>query len=309
MTRQLVLLLTALVALVALPAAAQVDENTKKARRLYAEATQAFEAQRYPEAARGFEAAHQLRPHAVALYTAAQAWEAAGETARAADAYELALATPTLEPKRLKRARKKLADLRRRLGIVIASGDEGLRVRLDDHMAFEVPARLHGAPGLHSLSIIRKDGTIEQRSVTLRAGESVKINANPRPTEVPLAPPRKNPVRVIQVESSSSSDRAWKVAGYATAGAGLAGLAGAAVLGLSANDAEDAYRRSPTQATFDHASDLERRTNIMLAVGGALTAAGVGIIVWQSVRPKKERHVPSAKLGVGPGGVFAQGRF
>src|SRR5262245_36793484 len=49
----------------------------------YAEARRAFKEERYRDAALGFEAADRERPDAVALYTAAQAWELAAELARA----------------------------------------------------------------------------------------------------------------------------------------------------------------------------------------------------------------------------------
>ncbi len=293
------------------------DEASKnEARRLYGEATQAFKEKRYPEAALGFEAAHKLRRHAVALYTAAQAWEAAGNAARAADAYNLALETPTLNSQQASRARQQLAKLKKQVGTIVVAGEEESRVQLDDHMELAIPARIHGAPGSHALIIVRSDGSVDRRTLTLNAGESVEIDADAAeekpsetPEKIPLAPPVKKPVRVIEADRPSDSSRIWKTAGYATAGAGLAALAGATVLGLSAKDAETTFNESPTSSTFNHASDLQTRTNIMFAVGGVLTAAGVGIVVWQTLSPSKEKKTVSAQLTMGPRGVFAQGRF
>src|SRR5688572_12283240 len=119
------------------------DAQADEARHLYNEAREAFKQDRYREAALGFEAASKMRPHAVALYTAAQAWELASESARAADAYALALSTPKLEDDQAKRARERLAALEPELGTVVVLGAEQTQARLDDHMEVSLPARLH----------------------------------------------------------------------------------------------------------------------------------------------------------------------
>src|SRR5690349_17222390 len=67
-------------------------DSAAEARQQYQQGTQAFQAKRYEEAALHFEAAASFRTNAVALYTAALAWDLATKPERAADAYGRALA-------------------------------------------------------------------------------------------------------------------------------------------------------------------------------------------------------------------------
>ncbi|MEZ4224365.1 MAG: hypothetical protein R3B13_25675 [Polyangiaceae bacterium] len=294
---------------------AQDDETLKEARRLYNEAKDAMKDKRYKEAALGFEAASGLHPHAVALYTAAQAWELAAQPARAADAYAKALATPKLNDQQAARSRERLAALEKETGVVVATGPEGVRVRLDEQMEAALPARLHGTPGDHVVTIIQPDGKTDARNVSLEAGASVELDTSkapavgdtPKPApakRVPLAEPNKQPVQVEREKTSI-----WKTVGFVTTGAGLATLAGGIVLGLSAKDAEDTYNAAPTRETFDHAKGLETNTNILLITGGVLTAAGVGLVIWQSTSSESKTPSSNVSVRIEPSGLSARGRF
>jgi hypothetical protein len=292
------------------PASAQPDDpQAAEARRLYNEARQAFKQERYREAALSFEAASKIRPHAVALYTAAQAWELAGEPARAADAYARALSTPKLEDEQTARARERLEALEAELATVVVAGPDGTRVMLDDHVQLAVPARLHATPGDHTLSIEQPGGAGERRALKLEKGvleidlqkaESKEAAASPPPKTAPvvLAEPRKVAIKVEEPRSP------WLTVGWAATGAGLAALGGAVLLGMSAEDAEESFKASPTRESFDHAKALETRTNVMLVVGGVLTAGGVALVVYESSKPKEQIALKGTI-----GGIFAEGRF
>jgi hypothetical protein len=285
----------------------------EEARRLYNDARKAFKDDRFSEAAIGFEAASKLRPHAVALYTAAQAWELAGHKARAADAFARALATPQLDDTQAERARKRLAELEAELGSVVVSGEETTRVQLDDHSEVTAPARLHAEPGDHTLLIVRADGSSDRRQVSVGKGETIEVDAEAREEAdegeaeevktVPLSEPKQQPVRV----EAAAGPPLMRTLGFVGIGAGVAALGGGILLGLSAQDAEDTYKSAPTQATLDHAEGLESKTNIMLVAGGVLTAVGVGLVIFSA--RDGESPPGSAELGVGPGGVWAKGRF
>jgi len=288
------------------------EEETKaEASRLYNEAKRALSEERYRDAALSFESASRLRPHAVALYTAAQAWELADEPARAADAFALSLATPKLDESQAARARERLKALEKDVGVVSVVGDETTRVQLDDHSEFKAPARLHAATGAHVLLILRADGSVERRSIETKAGEILEVDAEARapkePTEAPkvtkLAEPRRNPVREPEPQTSP-----WKTVGFVTAGAGVASLLGGVLLGLSANDAETAYKAGPTQESLDHAKGLESKTNLMLIAGGVLTAAGVTLIVWQPGGSEGGAK-GQVKVGLGASALWARGSF
>jgi hypothetical protein len=307
------LIALALLALSSAALAQQPDEaSAAEARRLYTDARKAMSDKKYSEAALGFEAASRLVPHAVALYTAAQAWELAGEPARAADAYARALATPKLNESQAERSRERLAALEQLVGTVVITGSESSRVQLDDHMEVNAPARLHGAAGERTLTITRADGTPERRAVSLVAGDSIEVDVDareevaapeaPAKQVVPLAPPARQPIKVEQ-----RSPSAWQTVGFVTTGAGLAALGGAVLFGMSAKDAEETYRKAPTRATFDHAKSLETRTNVLFVVGGVLTTAGVGLVVWQALSPGQERAALSVRAA--PGSLIAEGSF
>lgn len=293
-------------------ARAEDDAQTAEARRLYAEAKKLMGDKKYKDAALAFEAAGRLKANAVALYTAAQAWELAGEPARAADAYALALATPKLSDAQAQKSEERLAELRKELGTLAVNGDEGTRVRLDDHMEQGVPAKLHATPGEHTLHVTRKDGSSDERKLSFEAGKSSEIDADDRPEPQPEAPKVKkvklSESRKVPVEEPSKGPSAMKTLGFVGIGAGVAALGGGVLLGLSAKDAEDTYKKQPTRETFDHAKGLETSTNIMLIAGGVLTAAGITLVVW----PAKKEKPPAATaldVRVGPGSIVAGGRF
>lgn len=312
--RSLAVSLLAAACLTPVAAAAQDEAQLAEARRLYNEAKKAMTDKRYQEAALAFEAASRIKANAVSLYTAAQAWELAGDMARAADAYALALSTPQLSDAQAKRSGERLGELQKTLGIVVASGKDGTRVRLGDHMELSVPAKLHGTPGEHEIVITRSDGSSDTEKVKLEAGKTVELDteereepdgaaAKPR-EEVKLSEPVKRPMEV------STDSGPWKTIGWVSLGAGIAGLGGAALLGLSAKDAEDTYKKSPTRSTFDHAKGLESKTNIMLIAGGVLTAGGIGLLIWGGPKKTQEKPVETAlELKLGPSHIAAEGRF
>ncbi len=291
------------------------DDNVAEARRLYGEAKKAMGDKKYRDAALGFEAASKLHPHAVALYTAAQAWELAGEPGRAADAYARALSTPKLNDSQAQRSRERLEALEKNLGVLVVAGPETTNAQLDDHIEVTLPARLHGTPGKHTLTLKRAGGVSEERSVELEAGNTTELDSEasadeepqsqPTQKEVKLSEPKKHPVRV-----ESKSPGPWQTIGWVATGAGVAALGGGALLGISAKDAADTYNATPSRETFDHAKGLESKTNIMFIAGGVLTAAGVGILVWQAT--KGEEKAPGStevSLKLSPRAVWAEGRF
>ena len=180
-------LLTALCLAALAPAAAEAQsaDQTAEARRLYSEAKKAMGEKKYKDAALGFEAASKLKTSAVSLYTAAQAWELAGEPARAADAYSLALGTGKLSESQAQRSQERLAELEKRLGAISVNGADGTLVQLDDHMELVVPAKVHGLPGDHSLGIKRKDGSSDRRSSRSKPDSRARSNSKRSPSPNP----------------------------------------------------------------------------------------------------------------------------
>jgi hypothetical protein len=292
-----------------------------EARRLYTQAKDAFKDHKYADAARGFEAASHLHPAAVALYIAGQAWEFAHNAARAADDYARSLEIPRLSASQAARAKERLDALEKQVGTVVVTGKSSTQAQLDDGITLSLPARLHGAAGNHTLSLTDASGLTSKRTLSLAAGKTMTVDAQPAAKAAqPEAPAPGTPASAPQSSKPTPSSPPPPTAskprhssfletvGFITTGIGVGGLVGGMMLGLSANDSASTYKTTPSQATYDHAEGLQTKTNIMLIAGGVLTAAGVGLVIWQSTKHHDENSA-SLEVRALPSAIWAQGRF
>lgn len=285
-------------------------DSAAEARQQYGMGTQAFKEKRYSEAALHFEAAAAFKANAIALYTAALAWDLASRPERAADAYARALEVPGLDAKQTAVAKDRVSALEKSLGTVVVTAPEGWKVQLDTLTEVRVPARLHAAPGIHTLTVRIPDKPIERRDVTLEAGKvtNLELKDEPPPTVEPepvkeeQEPPRPEPPPPRVREPFWNTMR---VIGVGVAGVGVAALGAGAILGTNANGAKDAYDAAPTRAAFDHASSLETWTNVALISGALLAVGGVVLVVV----PISERSESRVKVGAAPGGMVLGGTF
>ena len=296
-----------------IPSAAMAQEppvvdSAAEARQQYTQGTQAFQAKRYEEAALHFEAAASFRTNAVALYTAALAWDLATRPERAADAYGRALAVGGLEPKQGNLAKDRVAQLEKTLGTVVVTAPEGWRVQLDTFTEVLAPARLHGATGVRSLSIRAPGKPIERRDVNLEASKISNLELKEEPKVVPKVDPEPVKPPPIVVPPPPRQETYWitrRVIGVGVAGVGLAALGSGIILGLQANSAKDAYDVGPTRESFDHASSLQTWTNVSLVAGGVLIAGGIALVVI----PDKDEGQGRMRASLTPGGAVVSGTF
>jgi hypothetical protein len=287
-------------------------DSAAEARQQYQSGSQAFAQKRYSEAALHFEAAAAFRASGVALYTAGLAWDLASRPERAADAYARALDTPGLDAKQNGLARDRITQLEKTLGTVSVTAPEGWRVQLDTFTEVAAPARLHGSPGVHTLSVRAPGKPIERRDVSLEAGKTTplelkdEVKSPPRKPEAePSPPPLTGPTPPMPTPTPTTREPFWttrRAIGVGVGGAGVAILGGAVVFGLSANGARDAYNASPSQKGYDHASSLQTLTNVAL-VAGVLVAAGGVVLV---ILPSSDARV---RASAAPGGVTLAGTF
>ncbi len=285
-----------------------VVDSAAEARQQYTQGTQAFQAKRYEEAALHFEAAASFRTNAVALYTAALAWDLATRPERAADAYGRALAVGGLEPKQGNLAKDRVAQLEKTLGTVVVTAPEGWRVQLDTFTEVLAPARLHGATGVRSLSIRAPGKPIERRDVNLEASKISNLELKEEPKVVPKVDPEPVKPPPIVVPPPPRQETYWitrRVIGVGVAGVGLAALGSGIILGLQANSAKDAYDVGPTRESFDHASSLQTWTNVSLVAGGVLIAGGIALVVI----PDKDEGQGRMRASLTPGGAVVSGTF
>jgi len=285
-----------------------VVDSAAEARQQYTQGTQAFQAKRYEEAALHFEAAASFRTNAVALYTAALAWDLATRPERAADAYGRALAVGGLEPKQGNLAKDRVAQLEKTLGTVVVTAPDGWRVQLDTFTEVLAPARLHGATGVRSLSIRAPGKPIERRDVNLEASKISNLELKDEPKVVPKVDPEPVKPPPVVVAPPPRQETYWitrRVIGVGVAGVGLAALGSGIILGLQANSAKDAYDAGPTRESFDHASSLQTWTNVSLVAGGVLVAGGIALVVI----PDKDEGQGRMRASLTPGGAVVSGTF
>jgi hypothetical protein len=281
-------------------------DSAAEARQQYQLGTQAFKDKRYSEAALHFEAAAGFRVNAVALYTAGLAWDLAAKPERAADAYARSLEVPGLDAKQSGVAKERVMLLEKTLGTLAVHAPEGWKVQLDTFSEVPVPARLHGTPGVHALSVRSPGHGIEKRDVAVEAGKVTVLELKDEPQPAPEVKPEPKPSLPPAPAPVALQESFWtlrRVAGVGVAGLGVAALGATAILGINANEAGDAYAAAPTRAGFDHASSLQTWTNVALVSGLVLAAGGAVLVFWPD---KTESRV---HMGLGPTGASLGGRF
>jgi len=289
---------------------AQDADPTVEAKARYRQGSEAFAAKRFVEAALHFEAASALRPHAVTLFTAALAWDSAGQPERACDAFSRSLALQGLDPKQTATAKERVATLEKSLGTVAVTIPAEWKAQLDSLTEVAGPARLHAAPGAHVLTIRPTGFPPEKRDVSLEAGKVVEVEL----TEAQLAAAKKaaEPEPAPKVEPPPPAPAPppppppavspLKPLGFVLAGTGGAMLLGGIVLGLQANSAGDAYTAAPSRASYDHAQGLATWTTVAFVSGLVVAAAGVTLVLLPAGKTE-------TKVSLGPGSIALGGTF
>ena len=281
------------------PAVARAQDDaatTAEAKKQFIAGTRAFSAGKFAEAAQAFEAAAALKPNAVALYTAALAWEQASQSERAADDYGRALALPAggLNAQQSTTAKDRLEALEKVLGTLDVTGPDGDKVQLDQFTAAAVPVRLHGTGGTHTVTVLAPNKPNEKREVLLEGGQTQKLDVTP----APAAPPKKEtpppPAKEVVVEKAVSHMSILKAAGFVSIGVGATTALAAILLGISAQDAGDAYNAAPSHAGFVHANALADWTTGAWITAGIFVAAGVTLVlIPEKSAPPKETTEPA----------------
>jgi len=288
-----------LLALLALARPAAADDDSDTAAQLFRSASAAFERKEYRAAAIGFEEAHRRRPHAATMANAALAWEAAGEPARAADAFAISLAEPGLSSVQAAEERGKLDALEKQLGNVVVSGPAGATVTLLHVQRGALPRSIHVPPGQHDVAIEYADGAHATRTVRVAAGERQAVHVDAPP---PVAPPPP----VVSAHPSTPPTRPDVSDGSVMRGAGWVGIGAGAVafgvgvfLGVRALDARDGWEASKRTdlELYDRADSLRTWTNVVWIGAAVLGATGVVLLV---AAPRRAPAKPSAR-----GSMFA----
>jgi tetratricopeptide (TPR) repeat protein len=297
-------------------AAQAAADPAQEARQQYQAGMQAYQAKRFVEAALHFEAAVIQRPHAVALYTAALAWEQANRPERAADDFVRSLevaGSSALSASQAQNARDRLASLEKAMGTLEVVAPDGWHVQLDANTGVSVPAHLHAMPGVHSLMVQAPSAPIQHRDVTLELGKTTHLELAAGPSEATPPPPTpKEPSIPVEPAPAAPTRDIFdlrRALGFGVVGAGVASVAAGAILGVNALSARDAYNAGPTQAAYNHASSLQTWTDVAFVAGGLFLVGGAALVLWPS--PKAGKPAEESALSIAPtvGGAVLSGSF
>jgi len=285
------------------PPLSPAEDAASRARARYDAGTGAFAQSRFVEAALEFEAAAAEKSNPVALYTAALAWERANAPERAADDYARALAIGGLAGDAASSAGQRLATLDTMLGSVTVRGPKGCRAQLDAGTEAATPATLHGAAGVHTLTVRPLGRPITRLPLVLRSGVATPLDL---PLQESLQESTPAPSQSLAPSPAPHAADVRQTIGLVALGAAGAAFLGATLLGVEALDARNAYEAAPMRASYDHASNLQRWTNVAWIAGGTLLAGGLALVLWPAVAPRKGAATCRGILvGIrGPGAVL-----
>ncbi len=325
---------------------AAVDEATagqkKAAQREFNKAMTAFRAKRFDEALAGFRASYDIvtSPNTrlmvvhvlvdmgktVPAYWEAQATVEAAEAAAARDKRYVAAA---------KSARRELARMRARIGLVTvhvsrpagseepAEGDGELTLTVAgqelDPADWGQPLAVK--PGPCEIVLLAETGSAS-KEVTVSAGGSVEVTIAPphgrlHPTGEPRQPQPDDPSEGVET-SDSSDGSGLRTAAYVAGGLGVAGMAVFAISGsLATSNYDELVEQCPgdrcpadLESQADTTRSQQTAANVGLVVGVVGLAAGVALLVTSFVlEGGSAEPQPEVAVSMGPGSLVITGSF
>jgi hypothetical protein len=266
--------------------AATTDDDRARAAESFRQAQAAFERRDFAAAAAAFEAAAGFVPHPAAWLSAADAWQRAGEPARAAEDCDRARAVPNLEEAAAadhadyaRDASQCLERLRGRVALLAVAGAGATAVRVDDGTEQVLPTRQWVRPGHHVLTLVDLQSSRSRRvELDVRAGEERTVDATssapaqpPAPVQAPPAPataPSPEPARSKGIPTAS-----WVAFGLAVPAAVAYGVTGFMTL-----QAQHDFDASPSSSGRDAFYRDRAMADVSFAI--AVTAAAAGVVLW-----------------------------
>lgn len=285
-------LMTAAVLVALSSAPAFADERVEEASSWFRQGEAAFRNGDPRAAADAFEQAHRLVPHGATVYNAGLAWAAAGEKARAAQAFAEAIERGGLSDAQSTDARKRLRQLRSALGRLRISAPDGATVDVAHILGATPPVSVFLEPGTHRIEVTLADGQrLSQMHDVVLGDDDVVIRPSREESSVTVKP------------SSSRRTFGWIAVG------GAAVLSGAGVyLGLEALKARDQFNDSGhTDAdAHDRAASMRLWTNVAWAAAGASAVTGIVLL---SGSESDEGDEDASQLRVGTQGLVWSGSW
>lgn len=255
---------------------APTPEAQRLAQQSFAEAEAAFARREYAAAAAAFEQAARAVPHPAPWLNAAEAWEKAGASERAAEDCEQALKVPEAAAVHRQAAESCLARHGPQLALLEVLGPNTATLRIADRSS-ELPARRWLRPGSYVLLLEdRASGASREEVLVLAAGQRVARTLTPPP------PPPPPPALATQTPTTSPALTADGpgpgIAAWAAFGVAGGATVGTVILGALTLSAQDNFEAAPSQDAADTFYGRRTGTNVALAV--AIGAAGAGLLFW-----------------------------
>lgn len=232
----------------------------------------AFNAGNFVEAARAFEQAFQILPNPAPLINAGDAWEEAGEYAKAARDYQKVVHLKGASDQDRTDAIDRIAKLKPDLGTIELLGKSTERARIDDE-EFHGGEDVFVYPGNHKVTLVDVPGAgVRVLRVEAGAARSVDLASLLPPKQ---GTPKQSDGKVgaeVAPAQSGISPLTWTAYGV-----GALGAIGTLYFGLQANSAANSFDAKPNRSDYDTFNRDKLLTNISLGVG--VVGVGVGTVL------------------------------
>ena len=306
------------------------DRDVATAEALFEAARQAVAQGNYASACPKFAESARLDPAAGAWLNLADCEERLGHLAAAWSAWHEGVALLPRDDERLAPARQRAQALDRRLPrlVVKLSPDShrGARLRRDDvdlgTASFDVPLPVD--PGRHSIQVQAPGFAPSSSEITLAEGETKTIEIalgatipSPAPPPAAISTTTPNvaesmPATASRDAESASRRRTLWTGGWILGGSGIAGL------GLGVTTGVMAIAKKGTVQAHCHAGEcdptgfdasqaghtLATTSNVGLAAGGVLVAAGLWLVLTNAPRAETKLTIAPVRTGAGASLAF-----
>jgi Tetratricopeptide repeat len=263
----------------------------------------AFANGQYVTAAEHFQQAALISPHPATLINAAEAWERAGEPARAVELCDRITAMPYADARFADAAVTMGRRLAPKIATVDVTAPQGGLATIDGGPEMPIPHRFRLPPGKHEAMVTDTARRVRRIAVEVAAGESRTVEppptkepeVAPQPVVTPEAPaaPGPPPSAPEKAAASSGSVLPWVFFGFAGAAAGVGGAF--AVLTVASRDD---YSAAPNHTTADAFYRNRLIANVGLFGAAAFAATGVVILLVTPSRRSSVALVPSRDAAV-----------
>jgi len=300
---------------------AAADEQSE-AKAAFEEGKVLFESGKFSEAAEAFRKANELNPNWKLLYNIGQSEAAAKRYGLALDAFEKYLAGggDEVAKDRQDEVMEEVRRLRDMVGVLEVAGQDGDQLEVNGVVRGVLPdgGRVKVGMGEVSLRVVRGGEEVLSRTLSISGGETVAVDVDEQ--DGAAMAPGSGP----DDATDGDGKKTLRTVGWVTLGVGAAVLVGGSITGgmaLSLNSDLSDQCGDGTCTTDDKQGDLDKRdglaktSTVLLAIGGAVAATGIVLLVVGSVGKEDPGADGASEVSVaptvGPGfaGAAITGRF